>query len=207
MYTLPELPFKYDALEPFMSQTTMKYHYDKHHRGYVNKLNELVKNGAPKLFDRREKDLLQNFNDIPSSIRPKFINLGGGVVNHTFFWNMLERNNGVNPDNEVMKNIVEQWGSFQSFKEEFNSTAMSVFGSGWAWVVYDGKGKLRIISTPNQHSPLSIGLKPVMTLDVWEHAYYLDYQNRRADFVDKFWQIIKWEQVNQNFKDALKTAK
>ncbi|HIK01668.1 TPA: superoxide dismutase [archaeon] len=195
-HELPKLNYAYDALEPFIDAQTMEIHHSKHHQAYVNNLNKAL-DGQDELAKLSPSELLKDLSAIPDDIRQNVINHGGGHANHTFFWTLLEKDVEIpEPFMEVLKN---DFGSFDSFKGEFTKAASSVFGSGWAWLVLDS-GKLSITESSNQDTPLSQGLKPVLTIDVWEHAYYLKYQNRRADYIDAFFNVINWEQVHNNFK-------
>lgn len=197
IHTLPELSFGYSALEPYIDAQTMEIHHTKHHQTYIDKLNEALK-GHQDLAQKPVEDLLRNLDDIPEDIRTAVRNHGGGHFNHSFFWKILSPEDGEksNPLNDA---IAESFGSFDTFKEEFSNTALARFGSGWAWLVKDA-GKLSIISTANQDSPISEGKTPILGLDVWEHAYYLKYQNKRADYIKAFWSIIDWDQVENNFQ-------
>jgi len=195
MYFLPELPYSYSALEPFMDEETMHLHHDKHHAIYVNNLNKILEN-YPKLAEKTIESLIKELPTIPEEIRSSVRNHGGGHANHSFFWEILA------PDqNEVSKYEIgyffeKNFTSVEKFKEEFKTAALSLFGSGWVWLVVDNK-KLKITTTANQDSPLSFGQTPILCLDVWEHAYYLKYQNLRAEYIDAFWQIVNWQKVNE----------
>ncbi|MCX6833185.1 MAG: superoxide dismutase [candidate division Zixibacteria bacterium] len=197
-YTLITLPYAYDALEPFIDKETMALHHGKHHQTYVNKLNEAVAN-HPDLQAKTPEELVKSLNSIPESIRNAVRNHGGGVINHNFFWQILRKD--VPFGGQVADAINVKFGGFEKFKELFASAATGVFGSGWAWLVTAG-GNLEIISTPNQDSPLTQGKTPLLTIDVWEHAYYLKYQNRRPEYIGAFFNVINWEQVNRNFLAA-----
>jgi Fe-Mn family superoxide dismutase len=195
-HELPKLNYAYDALEPFIDAQTMEIHHSKHHQAYVNNLNKAL-DGQDELAKLSPSELLKDLSVIPDDIRQTVINHGGGHSNHTFFWTLLEKDVEIpEPFMEALKN---DFGSFDAFKEEFTKAASSVFGSGWAWLVLDS-GKLSITESSNQDTPVSQGLKPVLTIDVWEHAYYLKYQNRRVDYIDAFFKVINWEQVHNNFK-------
>jgi len=187
MYELPKLPYSYDALEPHIDAETMRIHHTKHHQGYVDKLNVALEK-HPELFKTPIEDLLRNINRAPEDIRGQLINHGGGHLNHSFFWKVMA------PEKKDMLS------EFMDIKEEFTKAAMSVFGSGWTWVVADHAGKLSVITTPNQESPLMQNLKPVLGLDVWEHAYYLKHQNRRADYIEAWWNVVNWSEVENNLK-------
>ena len=198
-YELAELPYAKDALEPFIDAETMQIHHDKHHGGYVKKLNAALEN-HPELKERTPEELVSDLNSLPEDIQNAVKNNGGGHVNHTFFWPLLKP--GVKPMGEAVDRIMGEFGSLDDFKEQFTKEALGRFGSGWAWLVMNSEGKLEVMSTPNQDSPLTQGKKPILGLDLWEHAYYLKYQNRRADYVEAFFSIINWEQVNENYKNA-----
>lgn len=198
MYTLAPLPYAYDALEPHFDAATMELHYSKHHQTYLDKLNDAIKD-QPDLQALPAEQLLRELNTtVPVELRAKVKNFGGGYVNHTFFWEILAPQAGGEPTGELATAISTTFGSFTTFKEQFTAAATTVFGSGWAWLVQDSAGKLQIITTPNQDSPLSQGLTPVLGLDVWEHAYYLKYQNRRPEFIAAFWQVVNWAAVAKN---------
>jgi Fe-Mn family superoxide dismutase len=200
-YTLPALPYAYNALEPHIDTETMKVHHDKHHQAYVDNLNAALKD-HPKLHSRKLKDMLIHLEQIPHDIRTAVRNNGGGHMNHTFFWSIMQPHAQAAPTPVIAQAINKQFGSFDAFKEQFNKTAKTVFGSGWAWLVTDKHGNLSIIATHNQDSPLSEHQKPILGLDVWEHAYYLKYQNRRPDYISAWWQVINWQQVEDYYKMA-----
>lgn len=199
-HTLQKLPYVYDALEPFFDAKTMEIHHQKHHATYVSKLNEILKE-CSEFSDWPLEKLLASLNEIPEAIRIPIKNFGGGVLNHNFFWEILlpdSQGGGGEAKGEVGKVIQSTFGNFEKFKSEFVKQAASLFGSGWIWLVKDGK-KLAIITTPNQDNPLSAGKKPILTLDIWEHAYYLKYQNRRAEYIEAWWNIVNWNEVEKNF--------
>lgn len=198
-HVLPELSYPYDALEPFIDAKTMEIHHTKHHQAYITNLNAAIK-GNTKLSQLTVSELVSDLNEVPEDIRTVVRNHGGGHVNHSFFWQILKKN--VAPDGPVLTAIKKQFGSFDSFREAFSSAAIKQFGSGWAWLVV-ADGQLEILSTANQDSPLSLGKNPVLGVDVWEHAYYLLYQNRRPDYVDAFFNVIDWEAVNNHYNAAL----
>lgn len=204
MYTLPNLPYEYDELEPHFDAQTMEIHYSKHHQGYLNKLNAALED-HPDLFRRTAQDLLMNLEDLPAEIKTAVRNNGGGFVNHTLFWEGLSPSGGGEPKDEVAAAITKQFGSFNEFKEVFSESAKTQFGSGWAWLVMDGDGDLQVYSTPNQDSPLLEDETPLLGLDVWEHAYYLKYQNKRPDYVTAFWEVVNWEEVNKRYLEAKKS--
>jgi len=197
-HILPELPYAYDALEPYIDARTMEIHHTKHHQTYIDKLNAAIK-PHEQMHDMAADQLVRNLGEIPADIQTAVRNHGGGHANHSFFWPMLKK--GVAPAGPAVDAIVNTFGSFDKFKEDFSSVAVLLFGSGWAWLTVDS-GKLEIVTTPNQDSPLSIGKTPIVGIDVWEHAYYLNYQNRRPDYVEAFFQVINWETVNASFEAA-----
>ena len=197
-YTLPKLPYSFDALEPFIDARTMEIHYTKHHQGYVDKLNAAVK-GRPELEKMDVQELVNNLNNVPEAIRIAVRNNGGGHLNHSFFWPIMKK--GVKMRGKIAEAINRDFGSFEKFREEFSNAAAGRFGSGWAWLVVS-KGKLEVMSTANQDSPVSEGKKPVLGIDVWEHAYYLKYQNRRPEYIDAFFSVINWDRVNEHFERA-----
>lgn len=199
-YELPKLPYAYDALEPFIDARTMEIHYSKHHQAYVTNLNAALEK-HPEL-DKPLEVLLKDLDLVPEDIRGAVRNNGGGHFNHSFFWPLLKVNNGEGPKGDLLKALNETFGSFDQFKDVFGNAAKTRFGSGWAWLVVTKEGKLKVLSTPNQDTPLSDGL-PILGLDVWEHAYYLNYQNRRPDYVSAFFQVINWQVVEELYKQAL----
>ncbi|MEK7542928.1 MAG: superoxide dismutase [Patescibacteria group bacterium] len=196
MFELPKLPYSYDALEPYMDARTMELHHGKHHATYVSKLNEAIAK-HPELESWTIEKLLSSLESVPDDIRTAVKNHGGGYLNHSFFWNVIGPN-GRAPKGKLLEEIIKTFGSFDAFKVEFAKTAAGHFGSGWAWLVVDGLGKLKIKSLPNQDHPISLGEKPILCLDLWEHAYYLKYQNRRAEFIGAWWNVIDWEKVENN---------
>jgi superoxide dismutase, Fe-Mn family len=200
-FTLPALPYAPEALEPNIDKLTMEIHHGKHHQAYVNNLNAALE-GHSDLASKSIEDLISNINSLPDSIRTAVRNNGGGHWNHSFFWNLLKPNAGGSPSGKVAELIQRDFGSFEAMKEQFNKAAATRFGSGWAWLCKMPDGKLAICSTPNQDNPLmdiaECSGSPILGLDVWEHAYYLNYQNRRPDYIAAFWNIVNWDQVNQN---------
>lgn len=196
-FELPELPYAYNALEPFIDVQTMKIHHSKHHQGYIDKLNAVLE-GREDLQEKPVEYLLKNLNLVPESIRMTIKNTGGGHYNHSFFWEILGKDISLQ-ENNLSKAINSSFGSFENFKKEFSNSAASLFGSGWTWLIQTKTGKLEIMNTPNQESPISKGLKPILTLDVWEHAYYLKYQNRRPEYIQAFFNVINWEKVSNLF--------
>lgn len=199
-FELPELPYAYDALEPTIDKETMNIHHTKHHNTYVTKLNDALE-GHANLQNKSLMDLISNLDAVPESTRTAVRNNGGGHANHSLFWKILSPNGGGEPTGELADKINETFGSFEKFKEQFESAATGRFGSGWAWLVVNN-GKLEITSTPNQDSPLMEGKTPILGLDVWEHAYYLKYQNRRPEYVSAFWNIVNWDEVAKNYNEA-----
>jgi len=201
-FTLPPLPYPYDALEPYIDAQTMEIHHTKHHQGYVNNLNKALE-GYPELQNKSIEELLRGINEIPEAIRTAVRNNGGGHANHSLFWTIMKPNGGGEPSGELAEAIKATFGSFEAFKEKFSAEAAGRFGSGWAWLVVDENGKLQVYSTPNQDSPYMQGHTPILGLDVWEHAYYLKYQNRRAEYIQNWWNVVNWDQVAQYYKEAL----
>jgi Fe-Mn family superoxide dismutase len=199
-YELPSLPYAYNALEPFIDAQTMEIHHTKHHQTYVTKLNEALAL-HPELDDKPLDWLLANMQSVPEDIRPAVRNHGGGHWNHSMFWEIMKPAGSGLGLGDLATAIDSTFGDFQAFQEAFNKAATSQFGSGWAWLVTDSTGKLSVISTANQDNPISQGLKPILGLDVWEHAYYLKYQNRRPDYITAWWNIVNWEKVESNYKN------
>lgn len=200
-FELPPLPYAFDALEPHIDARTMEIHHDKHHAGYTNNLNKALES-APELAGKSIEDLLRGINNVPDSIRTAVQNNGGGYANHSLFWTIMSANGGGAPSGELADAINAAFGNFDEFKSKFSAAAGSRFGSGWAWLVVDGSGNLKLYSTANQDSPYMQGDTPIMGLDVWEHAYYLNYQNRRPDYVAAFWNVVDWNVVAQNYQAA-----
>jgi superoxide dismutase, Fe-Mn family len=192
-YIVPKLGYSFDALEPFIDAKTMEIHHDKHHQAYVDKLNDAISK-HPGIYKEKIEDILEKINNVPEEIRTAVRNHGGGHYNHSLFWSILKK--GVPFEGVVADLIVKQFGSYDNFKEQLTSAAMNRFGSGWAWLVLN-KNKLEIISTANQDSPVMDGKIPLLGIDVWEHAYYLKYQNKRADYVSAFFNIINWKKVDE----------
>ncbi|NPV56371.1 MAG: superoxide dismutase [Anaerolineae bacterium] len=200
-FELPALSYAFDALEPAIDARTMEIHHDKHHAAYVANLNKALES-APEFFDRKIEDILRNLNSVPESVRTAVRNNGGGHANHALFWQMIAPGGAKKPAGDLAKAMDAAFGSYDAFIEKFSNAAMTRFGSGWAWLVLDGNGKPQVYSTANQDSPYSEGHLPLLGLDVWEHAYYLLYQNRRADYVKAFWSIVNWDVVADFFKAA-----
>ena len=196
MLTLPSLPFAYDALEPHIDARTMEIHHSKHHQAYVDKTNAALKGTG---FENKTiEEILANLDQIPEEKRTAVRNNGGGVLNHNIFWTVLSPDGGGKPSGKLAEEIDATFGGFESFKEKFNEAAALRFGSGWAWLVINN-GKLEVMSTANQDSPITNGKIPLLTLDVWEHAYYLKYQNKRPEYIDAWWNVVNWEEVERRF--------
>lgn len=200
-FQLPPLPYAFDALEPHIDARTMEIHHDKHHAAYTTNLNKALE-GHADLANKSIEDLLGNLNAVPEGIRTAVRNNGGGFANHNLFWEIMSPNGGGSPSGALGSAIDNAFGSFDAFKEKFNNAAATRFGSGWAWLYVDGSGSLVVGSTPNQDTPLMEGGKPILGLDVWEHAYYLNYQNRRPDYVSAWWNVVNWEAVAANYAAA-----
>ncbi len=200
-HELPELPYGYDALEPHIDAKTMEIHHTKHHQGYVDKLNAAV-GKFPELEEKNVEELIGDLDSVPEEIRAAVRNNGGGHANHSLFWQILSSEKK-DFEGDIAKKIEESFGSFEEFKKKFSDAAMNRFGSGWAWLVVNSDGELEITSTPNQDSPISQGDFPVLGIDVWEHAYYLRYQNKRADYIEAFFNLINWERVNDFYEKAV----
>ncbi|MCL5998569.1 MAG: superoxide dismutase [Chloroflexi bacterium] len=200
-HELPPLPYPFDALEPHIDARTMEIHHDKHHGTYVTNLNNALAN-HPDLQSKSAEELIKNLNAVPEAIRTAVRNNGGGHVNHSMFWKQLKPGGGSQPGGALLQSINTTFGSLDTFKEQFNKAGLGRFGSGWAWLVVDNSGKLSITSTPNQDNPISEGLTPLLGCDVWEHAYYLKYQNRRADYLGAFWNVVNWDDVATRFAAA-----
>lgn len=198
-HVLPELTYSYDALEPYIDQNTMNIHHTKHHAAYINNLNAALES-YPDLQDKSIEELLKALEALPKDIYWAVRNNGGGHYNHTLFWTVMGPGKGGEPKGELADRINTTFGSFSSFKEAFGKAALTRFGSGWAWLVTDKEGKLSVVSTANQDSPLSDGLVPLLGLDVWEHAYYLKYQNKRPDYINQWWNVVDWDAVGQRYK-------
>jgi Fe-Mn family superoxide dismutase len=202
-FTLPPLPYAHDALEPWIDKMTMEIHHGKHHQAYVNNLNKALE-AAPGLASKSLDELLANhLAAVPESIRTAVRNNGGGVANHNIFWEIMGPKAGGAPAGELTEAINSAFNSFDNFKEKFGAAAIGRFGSGWAWLVKSAAGKLEIVSTPNQDTPVSDGAQVILGLDVWEHAYYLKYQNRRPEYVAAWWNVVNWAAVAKRF-EALK---
>ena len=198
IYKLPDLPYAEDALEPYIDARTMEIHYGKHHKGYTDNLNAALEK-YPKVAETPIAGLLKDLNSVPEDIRTAVRNNGGGYVNHHLFWMVMSPDGGGKPGGAIAYAINIHFGDFSSFKEKFSKAAATRFGSGWAWLSKDAAGGLVVSSTPNQDTPLSEGLTPILGLDVWEHAYYLNYQNRRGDYISAWWNVVNWDEVAKRF--------
>ena len=199
-YELPKLPYAYDALEPHIDARTMEIHHTKHHQAYITKVNEAIA-GTPH-EKKSVEDLISDLSALPEDKRTVVRNNGGGHANHSLFWTIMKPGGGGKPTGDVAKAIDAELGGFDPFKEKFAAAATTRFGSGWAWLSLDKSGKLIVESTPNQDNPLMEGRKPILGLDVWEHAYYLKYQNRRPDYIAAFWNVVNWDEVNRRWQGA-----
>lgn len=202
MFTLPELPYPYNALEPYIDEETMHLHHDKHHASYVKNLNDAL-SGHEEFLNMDTLDLLKNLDLVPEDIRTKVRNNGGGHANHSLFWTIMKPGGGKEPSGELAKAIADTFTSFENFKEEVTKKALGIFGSGWGWLVLDN-GKLEIITTPNQDSPLMQNKTPLLGIDVWEHSYYLKYKNCRDEYISAWWNVTNWAEVERRFEEASK---
>jgi Fe-Mn family superoxide dismutase len=202
-YELPPLPYDYNALEPHIDEETMRIHHDRHHQTYVTNVNNALANNAD-LASLSVEELISNLDRVPESARTAVRNNGGGHANHTLFWEIMGPNGGGEPSGELAQAINSTFGSFAAFKEQFTQAATTRFGSGWAWLSVDRNGSLRVESTPNQDNPLMEGRTPILGIDVWEHAYYLKYQNKRPDYIGAWWNTINWQAVAQRYAAAKK---
>ena len=200
-YTQAPLPYDFAALEPHIDTQTMQIHYGKHHATYVTNLNAAIQK-HPELEKKTPEELVRNLKTVPEDIRAAVRNNGGGHVNHTMFWQIMKPKGGGNPTGAISDAIKSSFGNFDEFKKQFNDAGLKQFGSGWAWLVRDGGGKLSIISTPNQDNPMTEGHYPIMGNDVWEHAYYLKHQNKRADYLNVWWNVVNWDEVNKRLAAA-----
>ncbi len=199
-FQLPDLPYAFDALEPSIDAQTMEIHHDKHHAGYTSKLNDAVQ--GTNLENQDIEEILRNFDSVPSNIQTAVRNNGGGYANHSLFWKVMSPDGGGQPSGELADAINSAFGSFDAFKEKFSSAGAGQFGSGWAWLVAKSDGSLDVYGLPNQDSPYMQGDTPLLGLDVWEHAYYLKYQNKRPDYISNWWDVVNWDQVNENYANA-----
>jgi superoxide dismutase, Fe-Mn family len=198
-YSVPDLPYDYDALEPHIDEATMRVHHDKHHQAYVDKANAALE--GTEWADKDVEEVLENLSSLPDEKQAPVRNNAGGHYNHSLFWQMLSPDGGGEPSGDLGDAINEKFGSFSDFQEEFKNAGVGQFGSGWAWLVHDGSG-LAVTSTPNQDSPVSEGQTPLLGCDVWEHAYYLKYQNKRPDYIDAFWNAVNWDYVAERYAAA-----
>jgi len=197
-YTLPDLPYAFDALEPFIDAKTMEIHHDKHHNAYVTNVNKALADSA-ELASKSIDDLVRDLDAVPEAIRGAVRNNGGGHANHSLFWQVMRNGGGGEPSGDLGAAINATFGSFDGFKEKFSAAGVTRFGSGWAWLSVDGGGNLVVESTPNQDNPLTYGNTPILGLDVWEHAYYLNYQNRRPDYISAWWNVVNWDAVADRY--------
>lgn len=200
-FELPQLPYAYNALEPHISEQTMKWHHDKHHQSYTDNLNKAI--DAHPEWAKGIEEIIKTYNSAPEDIKNALRNHGGGFYNHSLFWQMMSAKKDQAPSGDLAAAIDAQFGSFDAFKKQFGEAAGKVFGSGWEWLVVDN-GKLALMSTPNQDSPLTQNKVPILGIDVWEHAYYLDRQSKRADYIDAWWHVVNWEEVANRFGAAKK---
>jgi Fe-Mn family superoxide dismutase len=198
-FSVPDLPYAYDALEPHIDEATMRVHHDKHHQAYVDKANAALE--GTEWADRDVEDVLKNLDSLPADKQGPVRNNAGGHYNHSLFWQMLSPDGGGAPSGDLGAAIDAKFGSFDAFKDEFKAAGIGQFGSGWAWLIHDGSG-LAVAKTPNQDAPISDGNTALLGCDVWEHAYYLKYQNKRPDYIDAFWNVVNWDYVAQRFADA-----
>ncbi|ELR97270.1 superoxide dismutase [Gloeocapsa sp. PCC 73106] len=201
-FELPPLPYPYDALEPYIDEETMQFHHDKHHAAYIKNLNTAV-NKYPELTSQDAESLLRSLNDLPADIRDTVRNNGGGHINHKMFWEIMSPNGEKVPQGKIGVAIAETFGSFEEFKAVFEKSGLSKFGSGWVWLVLDQNQQLQVISTANQDSPILTGMYPIMGNDVWEHAYYLNYRNNRAEYLSQWWNVVNWTEVDRRFSGAI----
>lgn len=201
-HKLPELNYSYDALEPHIDKMTMEIHHTKHHQAYINNLNAALEKHT-ELQDKDLEEIIKNINDVPEDIRTAVRNNGGGHLNHSLFWEVMAPATGQEPKGKLLEAIEADLGGFESFKDEISKAAAGRFGSGWAWLVIDQDKKLKVTSTPNQDSPLMENLRPILGIDVWEHAYYLHYQNRRPDYISNWFSVINWEKVEALYNEYI----
>jgi superoxide dismutase, Fe-Mn family len=199
-YEVPPLPYDYNALEPHIDEATMKVHHDKHHQAYVDKANAALE--GTEWEDKPIEEVLQNLDSLDEDKQKAVRNNGGGHANHTFFWQILSPDGGGSPDGSLLQAIVDTFGGFDKFQEEFKQAGVGQFGSGWAWLVKTDDGSLEITSTANQDTPVSEGKTPIIGVDVWEHAYYLKYQNKRPDYIDAFWNVVNWDEAQKRYETA-----
>jgi Fe-Mn family superoxide dismutase len=200
-FELPPLPYDYTALEPYIDEQTMHLHHDKHHQAYVTNLNNALQ-GQSQFENMSIEELVRRLNEVPEGIRTAVRNNGGGHLNHSMFWQIMKPNGGGEPSGALAQAIAQDLGSFEQFTKDFNDAGVKRFGSGWAWLVLNSSGKLQVLSTANQDNPLTDGSYPIMGNDVWEHAYYLKYQNRRADYLGAWWNVVNWDEVSKRYEHA-----
>lgn len=205
-HTLPELPYAYNALEPYIDAQTMEIHHTKHHQAYINNLNTALEQ-HPEFSDMTAENLIKNIGSIPEDIRLAVKNNAGGHLNHSFFWQVMQPPKEKGPDDGLIKAINSAFGSFEGLRDLFTKAALSRFGSGWAWMSVTNLGGLEVLSAPNQDNPVIEGLTPILCLDVWEHAYYLKYQNRRQEYIENWWQVVNWDKVTDNYQKAVESIK
>ncbi len=198
-HTLPSLPYAYNALEPYIDEQTMTIHHTKHHQAYIDNLNKAIEGSAQ--ADWTLEDLIKKLDQLPENIRTAVRNNGGGHINHGLFWQVMGPNGKGKPEGKLLEDINAAFGSFEKFQEEFETAGKTQFGSGWAWLVVDN-GKLAVTKTPNQDNPLTQGKTPILGVDVWEHAYYLKYQNRRPEYLGNFWKVVNWDEVARRYAEA-----
>ncbi|MCR8963635.1 superoxide dismutase [Brevibacillus halotolerans] len=201
-FSLPKLQYNYDELEPYLDARTMEIHHGKHHATYVTNLNKAIEN-YPQFKNATVEELISNLNDVPEEIRTAVRNHGGGHYSHSLYWSIMSPTGGGNPDGGIAKGIEKHFGSFAQMKDELTKAAVSRFGAGWGWLVVNGD-KLEVTSTPNQDTPFMENKTPILVVDVWEHAYYLQYQNKRPDFVSSWWNVVNWEEVNRRYNEAIR---
>ncbi len=202
MFKLRPLPYDFGALEPYIDARIMELHHDKHQAAYVNNLNKALEK-SPELYTQSLESLVTSLNELPQTIQTAVRNNAGGDLNHTFFWEIMKKNGGGEPRGHVAQEIKKVFGSYNAFKEQFAGAGKSVFGSGWAWLIINSSGDISIMTTPNQDSPLMQGKQPILGLDVWEHAYYLQYENRRPDYIDAWWHVVDWDKVEENYRGII----
>ncbi|MBI2065922.1 superoxide dismutase [Candidatus Woesebacteria bacterium] len=200
MFSLPDLPYSYSALEPHIDEETMRIHHDKHHAAYVENLNKALE-GQEELLSMQIEELIKNLDKVPENVRTKVKNNGGGHLNHSFFWQIMTPDSPKEPKGSLMEEIRRSFGNLETFKEKFAEAALGRFGSGWAWLIWEN-AELKIVDSPNQDSPLMENKFPILGLDVWEHAYYLKYQNRRADYIKAWWNVVNWKKVEAMLASA-----
>ncbi|WP_250121708.1 superoxide dismutase [Chroococcidiopsis sp. CCMEE 29] len=200
-FELPPLPYNYDALEPYIDSQTMQLHHDMHHQAYVNNLNSAVEKYSD-LQSKSPDELIRELNSVPEDVRTTVRNNGGGHLNHTMFWQIMAPNAGGEPTGAIAELITNNFGDFETFKQKFNDAGTKQFGSGWVWLVRSSDGKFEVMSTPNQDSPTTQGHFPIMGNDVWEHAYYLKYQNKRAEYLKQWWNVVNWNEINKRLEMA-----